>query len=143
MGGSPGKGQVVLRDWWRRRRLRRIAAGLHAEAELSRLRAGLNAAGPPRGLTWRAVRGVGRPVWALRGADPAALQQVEVEFEAAGDESGEEMRDAPGLRTVRSGTVLWRWQDGGWASDDRVLMNLAPADVLSRYAGELAEWPAG
>ena len=131
----------MLRDWWRRRRLRRIAAGLHAEAELSRLRAGLNAAGPPRGLTWRAVRGVGPPVWAVRGAAPAALQEVEVEFEAAEGEAGEEMRDAPGLRTVRSGTVLWQWSGRAWDSGERVLMNLVPTEVLRRYAGELTAWP--
>ena len=134
----------MIGGWFRDWRLRRRTESLDPAAELSRLRAALNETPAVRGLRWRRIRAVGPVAWALAAEDDlTALQQVEVEFEPSDDEAGEEMADAPGLRSVRVGTVVIRSEGLGWAVDTPVQMNLTPADLVARTPDELRPWTPG
>jgi len=95
-----------------------------------------SASGKPRGLAWKQCSFQQGVVLARdRGnADLVGLVGVTVSFEAI---EGGGMEDVEAVGNLRAATAVFTYSKRKWSTQGRVIFNLEPREVLTRYAETL------
>ena len=119
-----------LRTLAKRRRKRAIRGfSDNLETLIGTFKAVASQTGLPHGLLWKTVEQAAPPTFVLdRDETLLALVLAEIEFDAAEDG---EMDDAPGLKMIRSATIIFRCNpNNDWTPDPKAIFNLSPVDVI-------------
>src|SRR5262245_59337848 len=91
--------------------------------------------GKPRGLRWQALDW-GDSLEAVREQETgrlAALAGVTISFEAI---EGGDMEGVEAVGNLRVASALFFFHAGAWHTTGKALFNLAPTDVLARFANQ-------
>ena len=91
--------------------------------------------GKPRGLRWMSCEW---PQELLIVVDQesqliSAFSSVNIGFEAI---AGGDMEDVPAVSTIRDGSAVFHYRDGGWGSAGRVIFNMPPARAAEHLIAE-------
>jgi hypothetical protein len=92
--------------------------------------------GKPRGLAWKQCSFQQGVVLARdRGnGDLVGLVGVTISFEAV---AGGGMEDVEAVGKLRAATAVFAYRKGEWSTQGRVIFNLEPREVLTRYSETL------
>jgi hypothetical protein len=94
-----------------------------------------SASGKPRGLRW--LEGDWQSdVTFARACGTGLLTAfvgLQIRFEAL---AGSDMEGLPAVDTIRDAAAVFHYQRGRWTTAGRVLMNMNPAEAISRLAGQ-------
>lgn len=93
--------------------------------------------GKPRGLKWLAGDWQSDVTFA-RACDTGLLTAfvgLHIRFEAI---EGGDMEGVAAVDTVRDAAAVFHYQRGRWGTGGRVLMNMNPAEAVTRLAGQFA-----
>lgn len=91
--------------------------------------------GKPRGLKWLDADWQSEVTFA-RACDTGLLTAfvgIQIRFEAI---AGSDMEGVAAVDTVRDAAAVFHYQRGRWNTAGRVLMNMNPADAVTRLAGQ-------
>lgn len=93
------------------------------------------ASGKPRGLAWADCDFETPVVWARDrvSGEIRGLVGLCVRFTAV---EGGGMENNPNVGTPRAATAVFRWSDGEWLAEGRVLFNLDPRQALTHFRDE-------
>ena len=95
------------------------------------------ASGKPRGLKWLDGDWQSEVTFA-RACDTGLLTAfvgLQIRFEAI---EGGDMEGVAAVGTVRDSAAVFHFQNGRWGTGGRVLMNMNPAEAVTRLAGQFA-----
>jgi hypothetical protein len=98
------------------------------------------ASGKPRGLRWKACEWESGAELARERATGrlAALVGVTIQFEAI---EGSDMEGLPAVANLRNASAVFFFHGGQWHTTGKVLFNLNPDEVLTRFAAQYERLP--
>jgi hypothetical protein len=99
-----------------------------------------SASGKPRGLRWKSIDWQDG-VELVREKDSrrlAALVGVTIAFEAI---PGSDMEGLPAVGNLRHGSAVFFYHRGAWHTTGKVIFNLMPDEVITRFAAQYERIP--
>jgi hypothetical protein len=99
-----------------------------------------SASGKPRGLRWKSIDWQDG-VELVREKDSrrlAALIGVTIAFEAI---PGSDMEGVPAVGNLRHGSAVFFYHRGAWHTTGKVIFNLMPDEVITRFAAQYERIP--